>query len=74
MFYGRLARPGPTIVNGAELGPLAVVGYLDEEVPELYFEVRRESAPTDVAAHLSELVRPTVSTATDPRNVLPLLR
>ena len=76
VFYGQLDRPGPSIVNGARLGPMAVIGYVadagDDEA-SLYLEVRQERGgmrrPTE---HLSQLVQGAVSVAVDPRNVLPL--
>lgn len=80
LFYGNLERPGPSIVNGARLGPMAVIGYVagdDDQGVEasLYFEVRQErSALSRPTTHLSHLVQSGVSVAVDPRNVLPLKR
>lgn len=81
VFYGNLDRPGPSITNGARLGPMAVMGYvanaaLDDDA-FLYFEVRqrREAADgADEPTHLSDLTRDSVSIAVDPRNVLPLAK
>jgi hypothetical protein len=78
VFYGHLDRPGPNIVNGARLGPMAVIGYVadagDDEA-DLYFEVRREHGELSrPAEHLSQLVQSGVSAVVDPRNVLPLRR
>lgn len=74
VFYGHLARPGPSIVNGAELGPLSVIGYLhDEEEPTVYVEVREQQADLrQPAAHLSQLIDSGLTVAVDPRNVFPL--
>lgn len=76
VIYGRLARPGPSIVNGAELGPLSVIGYLhDEEEPTVYVEVREQQAePRQPAAHLHQLVDSGLTVAIDPRNVFPLAK
>ena len=80
-FYGNLDRPGPSITNGARLGPMAVIGYVanaaEDDDAFLYFEVRqrRETAGrSDKADHLSDLARDSVSIAVDPRNVLPLAK
>lgn len=80
-FYGNLDRPGPSITNGARLGPMAVIGYVSDPAEDddafLYFEVRqrREAAgAADKAEHLSDLTRDSVSIAVDPRNVLPLAK
>jgi hypothetical protein len=75
--YGNLDRPGPHVVNGARLSPLAVIGYIEDEDEargtHLYFEVRQELAPLGrPAEHLSQLVSPGASVPVDPRNVLPL--
>ncbi len=75
VFYGNLARPGPSITSGARLGPMAVVGFVgdgEEAEPFVYFEVRQEQAAlAGPAEHLAELVRHSVSV--DARNVLPLV-
>jgi hypothetical protein len=74
--YGQLARPGPGIVSGHRLEPLAVIGYLTDEkdaTPELYFEVRRQrAADQEPPPYLTQVVSNAISVATDPRNVLPL--
>ncbi|MEZ4437821.1 MAG: hypothetical protein R3B72_01940 [Polyangiaceae bacterium] len=81
-FYGNLGRPGPQIVNGARLGPMAVIGFLAdarddaEEDSYLYFETRLEQEGARAviesgSAHLSDLVKSSVSVAVDPRNLLP---
>ncbi len=78
VFYGNLRSPGPHVVNGARLSPLAVIGQVadgGDDESYLYFEVRRERAPLSAPAeHLSQLVKGSVSVAVDPRNVLPLRR
>jgi len=76
VIYGRLARPGPSVVNGADLGPLSVIGYLhDEEEPTVYVEVReRQAEPRQPAAHLHQLVDSGLTVAIDPRNVFPLAK
>jgi len=75
-IYGNLARPGPQIVNGKRLGPLAVIGYIaddQERGTHLYFEIRQELVPLGrPPEHLSQLVNPGVSVPVDARNVLPL--
>ncbi|MEM1033078.1 MAG: hypothetical protein AAGN82_22215 [Myxococcota bacterium] len=78
--YGQLSRPGPNIINGATLGPLAVVGYLeDEDEATVYFEVRGSRGPRREASEgdpppssLRRLIDPGLTVAVDPRNVLPL--
>lgn len=80
VFYGHLARPGPSVTSGALLSPMSVIGYVrggeagddvDEE-PSVYFEVRQElQSLAGPAEHLTELVQKSV--AVDPRNVLPLI-
>jgi len=74
VVYGHLGRPGPSIVNGARLGPMAVIGTLSDEEADaqLYLEVRMERGAMDrPTEHLSQLVSDSVSVAVDPRNVLP---
>src|SRR5690606_6182315 len=75
VFYGNLARPGPSVTSGAILSPLSVIGFVtdDEGVePAVYFEVRQqEEALAGPAQHLTELVSKSI--AVDARNVLPLL-
>ena len=74
VVYGHLGRPGPGIVNGARLGPMAVIGTLSDEEADaqLYLEVRMERGAMDrPTEHLSQLVSDSVSVAVDPRNVLP---
>lgn len=74
VFYGNLARPGPSIVNGAQLGPLAVVGFVGRDPvsdePHLELEVRQIRESKRRPEQLSDLVRYSISC--DPRNVLPL--
>ncbi|MBW2456604.1 MAG: hypothetical protein JRI68_18950 [Deltaproteobacteria bacterium] len=75
VIFGNLARPGPSIVNGASLGPMAVIGTVSDEEADaqLYLEVRMERGTLDrPTEHLSQLVSSSVSVAVDPRNVLPL--
>jgi hypothetical protein len=76
VVYGHLDRPGPNVVNGAPLKPLAIVGYVGadpERGAHLYLEVRQELAPlSGPPEHLTQLVSPGVSVPVDPRNVLPL--
>jgi len=77
VFYGRLDRPGPEVVSGAKLTPMAIVGYTARgaATSQLYLEVREQVAVgSSQAAHLSELVRADKSVAVDPRNVLPVRR
>ncbi len=75
VFYGNLARPGPSVTSGTILSPLSVVGFVgdrQDEEPTLYFEVRsQQEALAGPALHLTELV--SKSMAVDPRNVLPLI-
>jgi hypothetical protein len=75
VFYGNLARPGPSVTSGAILSPMSVIGFLgdgDEEEPSLYFEVRRQDdALAGPAEHLTQLVSKSI--AVDARNVLPLI-
>jgi hypothetical protein len=79
VFYGNLDRPGPSIVNGARLGPMAVIGYVPEAPSDddayLYLEVRqpREGAAAQ-PEHLSQLARDSHAVAVDPRNVLPIAK
>lgn len=80
VFYGDLARPGPSVTSGALLSPMSVIGYVQDgvddenaaEEPSVYFEVRQQqeslAGPAD---HLAQLVAKSV--AVDPRNVLPLI-
>ncbi|MCC6528224.1 MAG: hypothetical protein IT373_36595 [Polyangiaceae bacterium] len=72
LVHGRLSRPGPGVVAGAELARGAVVGYAGEEdAPgELYFEVRKLAREATLGRHLSSLLQPSVSVPCDPRNVL----
>jgi hypothetical protein len=75
VLHGRLERPGPGLVAGGTLGPLAVIGFVSGDPAHLYFEVRelRQSLP-DTVTHLSALVSAVQSVAVDPRNVLALKR
>lgn len=80
-FYGNLDRPGPSITNGARLGPMAVIGYVanaaEDDDAFLYYEVRQRREAEDAARkaeHLSDLARDSVSIAVDPRNVLPVAK
>jgi len=74
VFYGHLDRPGPSVVSGAELGPMAVVGYVKDDPmlePHLYFEVRHQRHGLDrPTRHLNQLVQSGISVAVDPRNIL----
>ena len=78
VFYGNLASPGPQVVSGASLAPLAVIGQVadaGDDESALYLEVRQQQSALDrPAEHLSQLVQSGVSVAVDPRNVLPLHR
>jgi hypothetical protein len=78
VFYGHLESPGPQVVSGATLAPLAVIGQVAETgdgESSLYLEVRHQRSALDrPAEHLSQLVQSGVSVAVDPRNVLPLHR
>lgn len=76
VFYGELARPGPSIVSGAKLGPAAVIGYLaEDDEAAVYYEVRQQQAELSrPAEHLSQLARSSLSVAVDPRNLLRLAR
>jgi hypothetical protein len=76
LVYGNLSRPGPEIVNGATLSPMAVIGYVGEKDADeayLYLEVRQQRSPLhEPAQYLSQLVSTGISIPVDPRNVLPL--
>ena len=74
VFYGNLARPGPSIVSGARLGTLAVIGFVGRDPvsdePHLELEVRQIRESKRRPEQLSDLLRYSISC--DPRNVLPL--
>lgn len=75
VFYGRLARPGPSVVARARLGTLAVVGFLSDASAgaKLEFAVRELRGPLpSTPPPLATLESDALGYAVDPRNVIPL--
>ena len=76
LIHGNLSRPGPSVVNGARLGPMAVVGFVgrDPTSDDAFLSLETRQLRPDAAEqadHLSDWLR--VSLACDPRNVLALV-
>jgi hypothetical protein len=72
VMHARLARPGPNVSVGSTLGPLAVVGFL-EDSGVLELDVRELLEPAAVMpTTLAGLEGASLGFSVDPRNVLRL--
>lgn len=77
VFSGNLSRPGPHVLVGARLADTDIVGYTSSDDSPggayVYLEIRRERPSSGADADAdgpAALAAPSVSIATDPRNVL----
>ncbi|MSP26606.1 MAG: hypothetical protein EXR75_15950 [Myxococcales bacterium] len=70
-FVGKLARPGPGVVVGAELGTLGVLGFAGSS-GSIRFALRELRGPlASPPAHLADLASEGYGFAIDARNLLP---